>query len=73
MRHDKQALIAEILRLGPEERIDLLNEAWDAIAAKPEDVPVPEWHLRVIEERLADPTPEYVGWDELKDRLERLL
>ena len=69
----KQALIAEILRLGPEERIDLLNEAWDAIAAKPEDVPVPEWHLRVIEERLADPNREYIAWDELRDRLERLL
>ena len=68
----KQALIAEILRLGPEERIDLLNDAWDAIAAKPGDVPVPEWHLRVIEERLADPNPEYVSWEELRDRLERL-
>jgi putative addiction module component (TIGR02574 family) len=69
----KQALIAEILRLGPEERIDLLNDAWDAIAAKPEDVPVPEWHLRVLEGRLADPNPKYVAWDELRDRLERSL
>ena len=69
----KQALIAEILRLPPEERIDLLNEAWDAIAARPEDVPVPEWHLRVLEERLADPNPEYVSWEELRARLRRSL
>lgn len=67
----KQALIAEILRLPPEDRIDLLNEAWDAIAAEPEDVPVPEWHLRLLDERLADPDPQYVGWEDLRDRLAR--
>lgn len=65
----KQALLAEILRLPVEERIDLLNEAWDAIAATPEDVPVPEWHLRVLEERMADPDPEYIPWEEVRDRL----
>lgn len=33
----KQSLLTEILRLPPDERIDLLGEAWDAIAASPED------------------------------------
>ncbi len=38
----KEALLTEILSLSPEERIDLLGEAWDAMAATPEDVPIPE-------------------------------
>ncbi len=65
----KQALLTEILRLSPEERIDLLGEAWDAIAASPEDVPVPEWHVRELERRLSDPEPSFVPWEEVRDRL----
>jgi putative addiction module component (TIGR02574 family) len=65
----KQALLAEILRLPPEERIDLLGDAWDAVAASPKDVPVPEWHVRELERRLAEPDPQYVSWDEVRQRL----
>ena len=65
----KKTILAEILRLPPDERIDLLGEAWDAIAASPEDVPVPEWHLRELERRLAEPDPRYVSWEEVRDRL----
>ena len=65
----KQALLSEILRLPLEERIELLGEAWDAIAATPDDVPIPEWHVRELEARLSDPNPDYVSWDEVRDRL----
>ena len=51
----KEALLTEILRLSPEERIELLGEAWDAMAATPEDVPIPEWHVQELERR--SPTP----------------
>ena len=65
----KQALLSEILRLPLEERIELLGEAWDAIAASPEDVPIPEWHVQELESRLAEPNAEYVSWDEVRERL----
>jgi len=58
----REALLAEILRLSPEERIDLLGDAWDAIAASPSEAPVPEWHVEELERRLADPNPLYVSW-----------
>lgn len=67
----KQALLTEILRLPPEERIDLLGEAWDAIAASPEDVPIPEWHVRELERRLAEPEPKYASWKDVRARLKR--
>ena len=65
----KEALLTEILRLSPEQRIELLGDAWDAIAATPEDVPMPNWHLEVLEERLAASEPEYLSWDEVRERL----
>ena len=68
----KEALLAEILRLPPEERIELLGDAWDAISATPDAVPVPAWHVEVLEERLSEPSPAYVSWEEVQERLKGL-
>ncbi len=65
----KQALLSEILRLPPEERIELLGEAWDALAASSDDVPIPEWHVDELERRLADPAATYLPWAEVRERL----
>jgi putative addiction module component (TIGR02574 family) len=65
----REALLSEILRLPPEDRIELLGEAWDAIAASPEDVPIPEWHIQELQRRLAEPDPKFVGWEDVRDRL----
>ncbi|MBT8403448.1 MAG: addiction module protein [Gemmatimonadetes bacterium] len=65
----KEALLSAILRLPPEERIELLGDAWDAIAATPEDVPIPEWHLKELERRLADSDARSVPWGEVRERL----
>jgi putative addiction module component (TIGR02574 family) len=65
----KQALLAEILRLPPAERIALLGEAWDSIAASPDDVPIPEWHVQELERRMANPDPQFLPWDEVRARL----
>ena len=67
----KQALLSEILRLPPEERIELLGEAWDSIAATPEDVPIPEWHVEELQRRLSDPDVNYVPWEEVRTRLRK--
>ncbi len=65
----REALLAKILRLPPGERIELLGEAWDAIAASPDDVPVPDWHLEALRARIAEPEPRYLTWEEVRDRL----
>ncbi len=36
-----------------DEQIDFVQSLWDRIAATAEQVPVPEWHLEIIRERLA--------------------
>ena len=38
--------------LSVEERIDFVQSLWDRIAATPEQVPIPDWHRRIILERL---------------------
>jgi hypothetical protein len=38
--------------LSGEEKLHSTQALWDRIAARPDEVPVPEWHLRVIRERL---------------------
>jgi len=39
--------------LSVEDQIEYVQELWDLITSRPEEVPVPDWHLEIIEERLA--------------------
>ena len=60
--------------LPVDEQIDYVQSLWDRIAAHPDRVPVPEWHLEELHERerayrLA---PEKVStWEELRERILR--
>src|SRR3989440_9803739 len=36
-----------------DEQIDYVQSLWDHIAAKPEEIPVPDWHREILAERLA--------------------
>jgi len=46
--------ISEIARLSVPERILLLEELWDSIAAEPSSVPVPQSHRAELDRRLAE-------------------
>lgn len=50
--------------LSVEEQIDYVQSLWDHIAARPEDVPVPDWHREILAERLA---AQHANKDEGKD------
>ncbi len=60
--------------LPVEEQIEYVSFLWERITAAPERVPVPQWHARVLEERLRDikenPDDES-PWDEVEARLSR--
>lgn len=38
--------------LSIDEQIDYVQSLWDHIAARPEDIPVPDWHREILTERL---------------------
>ena len=62
--------------LPVDERIDFVQSLWDRIAATPERVPVPEWHRRIIRERLesyqTNPTADRL-WTDVRADIERKL
>jgi putative addiction module component (TIGR02574 family) len=59
--------------LPVEQQIDYVQALWDVIAARPEAVPVPEWHREILAERLAeyerDPD-EGRSWEEFRAELQ---
>ena len=66
----KEALLDEILRLAPEERLELLEAAWDVVSVDQESIPVPQWHRQVLAERPGS-TGEEVPWDRVRERLRK--
>ena len=65
-----KALLEKILRLPVDERLQLVEDIWDSIAATPEDVPVPDWHKAELDRRLDEPEPgPNLSWDEVRAKL----
>ena len=65
-----KALREEILQLPPSERLKLVEEIWDSLAATPQDVPVPDWHKEELDRRLDKPTPgPGESWDQVRAKL----
>ena len=58
--------------LSVDEQVDYVQHLWDRIAARPEDIPVPNWQKELIDERLrqheANPD-DTVSWKEARARL----
>lgn len=59
--------------LPVEEQIEYVQALWDRIAASRDRVPVPDWHLKLIEERRADldaNPDDSVPWDQVREELQ---
>lgn len=65
----KQDLMEEIFQLSIDERIDLVGKVWNAIARDPETVPIPDWHLRILNQREEASEPRYLTWDQVRKEL----
>ena len=58
--------IPAIEDMTPIQRVELMEELWKVMSRRPEDIEVPEWHLRVLEERelaLANDEDEFIDLD----------
>lgn len=68
-----KALLAELLRLSPSERIQLAGDLWDSVAATPENLPpLTDAQQAEIERRiaeLAENPASAVPWDEVRASL----
>ncbi len=60
-------ILYDILQLPPDQRLRLVEDIWDSLATSPADVPVPDWHREVLDDRLADPREFGTRtWDEVR-------
>ncbi|HET7025415.1 MAG TPA: addiction module protein [Gemmatimonadales bacterium] len=67
-----KTIMDEISRLPLEERLRLVEDIWDGIAATPEAVPIPDWHRAELDRRLDDPSAApSLPWEEVLERLRR--
>jgi putative addiction module component (TIGR02574 family) len=58
--------------LSIDEKVDYVQSLWDRIVAGTGAMPVPDWHLEVIKERLASHRDEPGAsktWDQLREEL----
>jgi len=62
----------DITSLTPEERLDLLEELWDSLAATPGAIPLTEAQRAELDRRLDDlerEGPVGIPWDEVLSRI----
>jgi putative addiction module component (TIGR02574 family) len=55
--------------LSVEDKIEYVNSLWDRITARPEDIPVPDWHRQIVRERLArdeERPDEALPWEDVR-------
>lgn len=50
----KQDLVAEILEMALDERVELVEAIWDSISAVPEALPLTSWQREELDRRLAE-------------------
>jgi len=64
--------MSSVFDLSPAEKLQLVEDLWDDLAATPEAVPVHEWQLQEIERRKANlqkNPASAVSWEEAKRRI----
>lgn len=65
---------ASIFDLSPAEKLRLVEDLWDDLAATPDQVPILEWHKEELDRRQAnlDRDPSAVlTWEETLKRIDR--
>ncbi len=64
--------ITSIFDLSPSEKLQLVEDLWDDLAANPEDVPVYDWQKKELSRRktnfIQNPASG-LSWEEVKRRL----
>ncbi|MCF3651045.1 addiction module protein [Synoicihabitans lomoniglobus] len=61
-------IAAELSRLTPAEKIELVQEIWDEIAANPDTLPIPQWHIDELNKRSETQSSDQGrSWEEVRD------
>ena len=72
MSKTKLQIPPEFDAVSKDERIAFVQELWDQIAQDPDNVPLPDHHKRILDQRLADNRANPRAgrpWNEVRDRI----
>jgi putative addiction module component (TIGR02574 family) len=64
--------VASVFDLSPAEKLQLVEDLWDDLAAEPEEVPVQEWHKQELARRKARLSSKPISglpWAEVRRRV----
>ena len=64
--------LVSVFELSPAEKLQLVEDLWDDLAAKPDEVPVHEWQKDELARRKANLTrnpASALSWDAVKRRI----
>ena len=59
-------------RMTPSEKLRIIEEIWETLSDKPENVPSPAWHAHVLKARhdsVLKGESKFEDWDEAKRKL----
>jgi putative addiction module component (TIGR02574 family) len=62
----------DIEQLNYGEKLELIARLWDSLSSSSEAIPLPNWHIEVLEQRLAaadDAPDQVIPWEQVRDRL----
>jgi len=62
---------AEIDAMPLEEKLELSEALWESIYASTEPPAEPDWHKKLLDERLREPDPQFDSWENVRKRLEQ--
>ena len=68
----KQELVAEILSLPVDERMELVEAIWASISAVPESLPLSDWQKAELDRRLAELEADPEGGTTMEDVFARI-
>ncbi len=63
------ALAEQVQRLATEEKLELLELVWNELARRPEDIPMPDWHLAELKNREEAVAQGRTHWIDLEERV----
>lgn len=64
--------IASVFDLSPAEKLQLVEDLWDDLSAKPDEVPIHDWQKAELDRRQANLTnhpDSLASWEDIKRRI----
>jgi putative addiction module component (TIGR02574 family) len=62
----------ELKRMNLSEKLNLMEALWDELREAESELPVPDWHRQVLEERerqVSEGTAKFIPWEAAKERI----